>query len=271
LLPTTHEHLQSYSMIDISVDTFPYAGTTTTCEALYCGVPVVTLHRVKLPNHAHNVGATLLSRIKGMQRFIATSEEDYTRIAVTAAADIPRLAELRKTLRPLMLASPLCDGKTFCRNLEETYHKLWKRFCATYPNPGTPVPVQVSTPTIYPPEEPSSAPSATIALLSSQSLLPPIADVKSPAAAAVATLSPPPALAAAVAVAGSAAAAATSSSGAPAATSAAASGASGAAAANAASLASSSSSPSVSASPLADRDRRAKAASPLPSDSAPRK
>ncbi len=97
--------------VDISVDTFPYAGTTTTCEALYCGVPVVSLQRTKFPNHAHNVGATLLTRIKGMSRFVASTEDDYIRLAVATASDIPKLIELRKTLRPTMLASTLCDGE----------------------------------------------------------------------------------------------------------------------------------------------------------------
>jgi len=129
LLPTTSEHLQSYSMIDISVDTFPYAGTTTTCEALYCGVPVVTLKRAKYSNHAHNVGATLLGRIKSLEKFVATSEEQYIKIAVETASDIPRLAELRQSLRTAMLASTLCDGKVFVKNLEDVYLKLWKRHC----------------------------------------------------------------------------------------------------------------------------------------------
>jgi protein O-GlcNAc transferase len=129
LLPTTNEHLETYAQIDISVDTFPYAGTTTTCEALYMGVPVVTYQRKTVPNHAHNVGATLLSRIEGLSSLIGTSEHQYIEIAVALAKDLPRLQAIRKSLRPNMLASTLCDGKTFVKNLEQLYRKLWITYC----------------------------------------------------------------------------------------------------------------------------------------------
>jgi len=129
LLPTTNEHLQSYSMVDISLDTYPYAGTTTTCEALYMGVPVVTLRRVRYPNHAHNVGATLLSRIRGLERFITTTEEQYIKVATECATNLTQLAELRRNLRPMMVASPLCDGKNFGKHLETSYVDIWRRWC----------------------------------------------------------------------------------------------------------------------------------------------
>jgi predicted O-linked N-acetylglucosamine transferase (SPINDLY family) len=155
LLPTTSEHLSSYSMVDVSLDTYPYAGTTTTCESLFCGVPVVTYQRVKYPFHAHNVGASLLSRIKGMEKFIATSESEvssagffpvphhsyfffsflfptifqYIDIAIKTASDLKALAELRKNLRSMMLASSLCDGKSFVKGLEDVYAKMWKKYC----------------------------------------------------------------------------------------------------------------------------------------------
>jgi predicted O-linked N-acetylglucosamine transferase (SPINDLY family) len=122
------EHLQSYSMVDISVDTFPYAGTTTTCEALYMGVPVVTLRPKVESNHAHTVGASLLTRIDGMTPLIASTEEEYISVSVSLAKDLKRLHELRANLRPNMLRSSLCDGKGFVRNLEDTFSSVWRRF-----------------------------------------------------------------------------------------------------------------------------------------------
>jgi len=127
LLPTTSEHLQSYSMVDISVDTFPYAGTTTTCESLFMGVPVVTL-KPKGFNHAQSVGVTLMSRIEGAQKLITTTEEQYVQVASKLAKNIPRLQELRQSIRQNMLKSTLCDGKSFVANLENLYADMWRRY-----------------------------------------------------------------------------------------------------------------------------------------------
>jgi predicted O-linked N-acetylglucosamine transferase (SPINDLY family) len=126
LLPTTKEHLSMYSMIDISLDTFPYAGTTTTCEALFMGVPVITL--AKQHNHAHSVGATLLSRIKGLGEFVTYTETDYVEKAVALATNLPRLSALRRTVRTSMVKSPVCDGKAFTKGLEDTYVDLWSKY-----------------------------------------------------------------------------------------------------------------------------------------------
>jgi len=138
LLPSTQEHLQTYAQVDICLDTFPYAGTTTTCEALFCGVPVVTRATGRqAPNcHAHNVGKSLLTRIEGAQALIAHSEAEYIGIATALAQPehVARLQELRAALRPAMLKSPLCDGPAFVAGLTKVYQQLWRNYCAARKN-----------------------------------------------------------------------------------------------------------------------------------------
>ena len=133
LLPSTAEHLAAYSQVDVTLDTFPYAGTTTTCEALYCGVPVVTLARATPNCHAHNVGKSLLTRIEGAQSLITSSEQQYITCAVQLASSLPQLQQLRASLRPAMLKSPLCDGPNFVAGLTKVYQELWQRYCNTPP------------------------------------------------------------------------------------------------------------------------------------------
>merc|ERR1711988_2063939 len=111
LLPDTKSHLAAYNRVDIALDSFPYAGTTTTCEAIFMGVPVVTLSAEDGP-HAQNVGASLLSAI-GLTECIATSPTDFVDVAKRLANDVPRITELRQNLRAQMLASPLCDSRGY--------------------------------------------------------------------------------------------------------------------------------------------------------------
>jgi len=120
------QHLQLYNRIDIGLDTFPYHGTTTTCEALWMGVPVITLAG---ETHVSRVGVSLLSRV-GLPELIAESSEDYIQKAAQLAGDVERLQELRANLRPAMIRSPLTDGAGFTRSLEEAYREMWKRWCA---------------------------------------------------------------------------------------------------------------------------------------------
>jgi len=126
LIPSCSEHLRAYGLIDIALDTFPYAGTTTSCEALFMGVPVVVLRGKS--NHAHNVGVSLLYNI-GLCELIAESPNDCVRISVELASDLPRLRDYRKTIRPKMLASPLCDGITFTKDLESIYIDIFTKWC----------------------------------------------------------------------------------------------------------------------------------------------
>ena len=124
--PNILTHLALYDRMDISLDTFPYHGTTTTCDALWQGVPVVTL---AAKAHLSRVGVSLLNSV-GLPELIAQDEDEYVAIAVTLANNLPRLAELRRTLRERMKASPLMDAPRFARNIEAAYRDVWRRWCA---------------------------------------------------------------------------------------------------------------------------------------------
>jgi protein O-GlcNAc transferase len=124
-MPSFREHLDLYNRVDIGLDTYPYNGTTTTCEALWMGVPVVTLAG---NTHASRVGTSLLSNI-GLPELVAKTTEEYISIAVTLAKDFGRLQSLREHLRHRMTYSPLCDAKRFTTNLEMCYRKIWEIWC----------------------------------------------------------------------------------------------------------------------------------------------
>ena len=121
------EHLDMYNRIDIALDTFPYNGTTTTCEALWMGVPVVTLAG---NTHASRVGMSLLSNI-GLPELVAGTSEEYVSIAVNLAGDLKRLGELRGSLRDRMARSVLFDAKRFALDLENCYRTMWEQWCNT--------------------------------------------------------------------------------------------------------------------------------------------
>ena len=119
------DHLCLYSRVDIALDPFPYNGTTTTCEALYMGVPVLTVAGAL---HAGRVGASLLSAI-GLPELIARDEDDYVNRAVSLAADLPRLTALRASMRPRLLNSPLCDGPNYAGRMETLLRNEWRDWC----------------------------------------------------------------------------------------------------------------------------------------------
>ena len=118
------EHLGYYRQADIALDSFPYNGTTTTCEALWMGVPVVTLAG-KL--HAGRVGSTLVSSV-GLETLIADDEDAYIDIVRNLAADRARLREVHATLRDKMLASELCDAKSLTVALEGEFRAMWQQW-----------------------------------------------------------------------------------------------------------------------------------------------
>jgi predicted O-linked N-acetylglucosamine transferase (SPINDLY family) len=119
-LPTA-EHLGLYNQVDIALDTFPYNGTTTTCEALWMGAPVVTLAGA---THVSRVSASLLTHL-GASDWIAASPDEYRLRCLALAGDLPRLAQLRAGQRERMRASPICQAAAFTRTLEEAYRRMW--------------------------------------------------------------------------------------------------------------------------------------------------
>ena len=117
------ELLAEYRRIDLALDPFPYSGGLTTLEALWMGVPVITspgetfASRHSL-SHLSNVGLT---------ETVARDLDEYVELAVSLAADLPRLASLRAGLRQRMAASPLCDGKRFATDLASLLRDVWQR------------------------------------------------------------------------------------------------------------------------------------------------
>jgi predicted O-linked N-acetylglucosamine transferase (SPINDLY family) len=123
-------HLELYGQVDVALDTYPYHGTTTTCESLWMGVPVVSLSG---RTHISRVGVSLLT-YAGLPELIAQTPEEYVRLAAALAGDLPRLAELRRTLRPRMQASALLDAPRFALDVEAAYRQMWRAWCLALPS-----------------------------------------------------------------------------------------------------------------------------------------
>jgi len=122
------EHLKLYNQVDIALDTFPYNGTTTTCEALWMGVPVISL--VGSEHHISRVGLSILSRV-GLEFFAATEPSEYVSKAVALAENQQSLRHIRSSMRARIAASGLCHAKAFAGQVETAYRKMWHRWCQT--------------------------------------------------------------------------------------------------------------------------------------------
>ncbi|KAH7621796.1 hypothetical protein Ndes2526B_g02615 [Nannochloris sp. 'desiccata'] len=128
LLPltvTTKDHLVQYGLMDICLDPWPYAGTTTTAEALFMGVPCLTLAG---RCHAHNVGASLVSALGLEHDWVARNVDEYVAKAQELSSDTEVLVGLREGLRKKMERSVLCDAVRFVDQLESTYRDLWNKW-----------------------------------------------------------------------------------------------------------------------------------------------
>jgi predicted O-linked N-acetylglucosamine transferase (SPINDLY family) len=123
---SSKEHMEQYQRIDVALDPFPFAGGTTTCNALWMGVPVVTLAgRTSIGRG----GVSILSNV-GLTELIAGNREEYVRIAAELAGDGRRLNEYRATMREKMQKSPLMDGEAYAQGIERAYRELWRRWCS---------------------------------------------------------------------------------------------------------------------------------------------
>lgn len=120
-----YDYFRLFQRVDLALDSFPYAGCNTTCDALWMGVPVVTL-----------AGQTCMARQGasppahlGLYDLITETPEAYVHTALRLAADLPRLRELRRTLRERMSRSTLMNSQRFTRQLEEVYRRMWRHWC----------------------------------------------------------------------------------------------------------------------------------------------
>jgi predicted O-linked N-acetylglucosamine transferase (SPINDLY family) len=121
------QYLAQYGRIDIALDPFPYAGGTTTCDALWMGVPVVSFAGWLAVSRS---GLSLLCNA-GLPELATTSIEQYVATAADLARDLSRLATLRSTLRERLRESPLMNAPRFASDVETAYRLMWRRWCAS--------------------------------------------------------------------------------------------------------------------------------------------
>ena len=119
--------LAEYGDIDLGLDTFPYNGGLTTCEALWQGVPIVAIEGERMISRQ----TSAMLRLVGAEDFIAQTPDEYVALALRWARDRERLRSVRRSLRERMRASPLCDGPRFTRNLEAAFRSIWRAYLRT--------------------------------------------------------------------------------------------------------------------------------------------
>ena len=117
--------LREYGDVDIALDTFPYNGGATTCDALWMGVPVITLLGDRMISRQ---GASMLTAV-GLTEFIADDRDRYVGIATQWSNQLNDLADLRGRLRGQCASSPLCDTRQFTSDLQSHYREMWRRWC----------------------------------------------------------------------------------------------------------------------------------------------
>jgi len=123
------EYLQEYLDMDIALDTFPYPGGGTTCDALYMGVPVITLSG---NSHGERFGRSLLENI-GLSEFVVYNKQAYFDLAIALAGDKEIINNLHLGLRGMMEKSPLMDSGLYMKDLETAYEKIWSKYVESLP------------------------------------------------------------------------------------------------------------------------------------------
>ena len=122
--PTRQELLEIYNEIDIALDPFPFQGNTTTCEAVWMGVPVLTL---KGNRYLFHFGESINSNL-GMPNWIAENHEDYIAKAIKFSSDLDNLSKIRMSLRRIGLQSPVFDAPRFTKYFGQMLWEMWERF-----------------------------------------------------------------------------------------------------------------------------------------------
>ncbi len=120
-----HKFLAAYNRVDIALDTWPYSGGLTTCEAFLMGVPVVSLPG---PTFAGRHSATHLVNA-GMPELVVNSWEEYQERVLELASDLDSLSTIRQHLRDVLLQSPVCDGPRFAKHFMRAMRAIWQRYC----------------------------------------------------------------------------------------------------------------------------------------------
>ena len=124
------KNLKNYNLVDLSLDTFPYPGVTTSFESIWMGVPVLTK---KGNNFVSRCGASIMENA-GLTEFIANDEEDYFNKAISFANDIEKLDTIRKNLREKTKNSPLFDAETFGNDFSKLVKEMWANYVSNKSN-----------------------------------------------------------------------------------------------------------------------------------------
>jgi len=123
-MPATDDYMEQYQLIDIALDTYPYPGGGTTCDALYMGVPVISLYGEQ---HGTRFGYSILKNV-GLEDLAVRTESEYVAKAIALADDKELLDALHRNLRHRLLDSPLMDETGYMQDLEKAYQDIYREF-----------------------------------------------------------------------------------------------------------------------------------------------